>query len=100
MLLVNSLLEQPRIWVLFLAVRCTRACCDPAAGLRIVHPKDNSAGIDDGRDGAQFDTLEPRCDHQPALAGIIAVKLGPTVAYALDLVTFVATITLFTWSAT
>lgn len=28
----------------------------------------------------------------PAIAGIIAVKLGPSVAYALDLVTFAATI--------
>jgi MFS family permease len=94
MLLVNSLLEQPRIWVLFVAVAMhagLAAVQRPAFESfiqKIIPPELMTAVMALNSIRWSLGAII-----SPALAGIIAVKFGPTVAYALDLVTFVATIT-------
>ncbi|MDM7923757.1 MAG: MFS transporter [Pyrinomonadaceae bacterium] len=93
MLLVNSLLEQPRIWVLFFAVAMhagLAAIQRPAFESfiqKIIPPELMTAVMALNSIRWSLGAII-----SPALAGIIAVKLGPTVAYALDLVTFVGTI--------
>lgn len=93
MLLVNSLLPQPRIWVLFFCVALhagLAAIQRPAfeSFIQKIIPPDLMAAV------MALNSIRWSLGAivSPALAGLIAVKLGPTVAYALDLVTFAATI--------
>jgi len=93
MLLINSLLPAPRIWVLFLCVAVhagLAAVQRPAFESfiqKVIPPELMSAvmALNSLRWG--FAAIIG-----PAIAGVITVTLGPSVAYALDLVTFVATI--------
>ncbi len=94
LLLVNSLLPNPRIWVLFVCVAMhagLAALQRPAfeSFIQQIIPPNLMAAVMALNSirfslGAILST---------ALAGIIAAKLGPTAAYAIDLVTFGATIT-------
>lgn len=92
-LLVNSLLPQPRVWILFL---CVAAHAGLAAIQRpafesfiqkIIPPELMSAVMALNSIRWSIGAII-----SPAIAGIIAVKLGPSIAYALDLVTFAGTI--------
>jgi len=93
LLLVNSLLPQPRIWVLFVCVAMhagLAALQRPAfeSFIQQIIPADLMAAVMALNSirfslGAILST---------ALAGIIAAKLGPTAAYAIDLITFTGTL--------
>ncbi len=93
MLLANSLLPSPKIWVLFLCVAIhagLAAIQRPAFESfiqKVIPPELMSAvmALNSLRWG--FSAIIG-----PALAGVITVSFGPSVAYALDLVTFAATI--------
>ena len=93
LLLVNSLLPQPRIWVLFICVAMhagLAALQRPAFESfiqQIIPPELMSAVM--ALNSIRFSL---GAILSTALAGIIAAKLGPTVAYAIDLVTFVGTL--------
>ncbi len=92
-LLVNSLLPEPKIWVLFL---CVAAHAGLAAIQRpafesfiqkIIPPELMSAVMELNSIRWSLGEIV-----SPAIAGVIAVKLGPSIAYALDLVTFAGTL--------
>lgn len=92
-LLVNSLLPDPKIWVLFL---CVAAHAGLAAIQRpafesfiqkIIPPELMSAVMALNSIRWSLGAII-----SPAIAGVIAVKLGPSIAYALDLVTFAGTL--------
>jgi len=92
-LLVNSLLPEPKIWVLFL---CVAAHAGLAAIQRpafesfiqkIIPPELMSAVMALNSIRWSLGAIV-----SPAIAGVIAVKLGPSIAYALDLVTFAGTL--------
>ncbi len=93
LLLVNSLLPQPRVWVLFLCVAMhagLAAVQRPAFESfiqQIIPPEIMSAVM-----ALNSIRWSVGAIVSPAIAGIIAVKLGPSIAYALDLVTFAGTI--------
>lgn len=93
LLLINSLLPQPRIWVLFICVAMhagLAALQRPAFESfiqQIIPPELMSAVM--ALNSIRFSL---GAILSTALAGIIAAKLGPTVAYAIDLVTFVGTL--------
>ena len=92
-LLVNSLLPNPQIWVLFLFVALhagLAAVQRPAFESfiqKVIPPELMSAVM-----ALNSIRWSVGAIVSPAIAGIIAVKLGPSIAYALDLVTFAGTI--------
>lgn len=92
-LLVNSLLPNPQVWVLFLCVAVhagLAAIQRPAFESfiqKVIPPELMSAVMALNSIRWSIGAII-----SPAIAGIIAVALGPSVAYALDLVTFVGTI--------
>lgn len=92
-LLINSLLPNPQVWILFL---CVAAHAGLAAVQRpafesfiqkVIPPELMSAVM-----ALNSIRWSVGAIVSPAIAGIIAVKLGPSIAYALDLVTFAGTI--------
>src|SRR5215203_3567299 len=92
-LLINSLLPNPRIWVLFVAVALHAgfaAIQRPAfeSFIQKVIPPDLMSAV------MALNSIRWSVGAivSPAIAGVIAVMLGPSVAYALDLVTFAGTI--------
>ncbi len=92
-LLVNSLLPRPQIWVLFICVALhagLAAVQRPAfeSFIQKVIPPDLMSAVM----GLNSIRWSIGAIISPAIAGIIAVKLGPSIAYALDLVTFAGTI--------
>ena len=93
LLLVNSLLPNPKVWVLFVCVAIhagLAAIQRPAFESfiqKVIPPEMMSAVM-----ALNSIRWSVGAIVSPAIAGIIAVTLGPSVAYALDLVTFVATI--------
>ena len=92
-LLANSLLPNPQIWVLFLCVAIhagLAAIQRPAFESfiqKVIPPELMSAVM-----ALNSIRWSVGAIVSPAIAGVIAVWLGPSVAYALDLVTFVGTI--------
>ncbi len=92
-LLVNSLLPRPQIWVLFLCVALhagLAAVQRPAFESfiqKVIPPELMSAVMALNSIRWSIGAII-----SPAIAGIIAVKLGPSIAYALDLLTFAGTI--------
>lgn len=93
LLLINSLLPNPRVWVLFLCVAIhagLAALQRPAFESfiqKIIPPELMSAVMALNSIRWSLGAIV-----SPAIAGIIATQFSPSVAYALDLVTFVATI--------
>ncbi len=94
MLLVNSLLAEPRIWVLFLCVAAhagLAAIQRPAfeSFIQKIIPVELMTAV------MALNSIRWSIGAiiSPAIAGIIATQFHPAVAYGLDLVTFVATIT-------
>src|SRR5215203_1192090 len=92
-LLINSLLPNPQIWVLFLCVALhagLAAVQRPAfeSFIQKVIPPEHMAAV------MALNSIRWSVGAivSPAVAGVIAVSLGPSVAYALDLVTFAGTI--------
>ncbi len=92
-LLANSLLPNPQIWVLFLCVAIhagLAAIQRPAfeSFIQKIIPPDLMASV------MALNSIRWSLGAivSPALAGIVAVTLGPSVAYAFDLVTFAGTI--------
>ena len=91
MLLANSLLASPRVWVLFLCVAVhagLAAVQRPAFESfiqKVIPPELMSAVM-----ALNSIRWSVGAIVSPAIAGIIAVNLGPSIAYALDLVTFAA----------
>ncbi len=94
LLLINSLLAEPRIWVLFV---CVAAHAGLAAIQRpafesfiqkIIPPELMTAVM-------ALNSLRWSLGAivSPAIAGIIATQFSPAVAYSIDLLTFAATIT-------
>jgi MFS family permease len=92
-LLVNSLLPNPQVWILFLCVAMhagLAAIQRPAFESfiqKVIPPELMSAVM-----ALNSIRWSVGAIVSPAIAGIIAVSLGPSIAYALDLVTFAATI--------
>ena len=92
-LLINSLLPNPQIWVLFLCVAIhagLAAIQRPAFESfiqQVIPPELMSAVM-----ALNSIRWSVGAIVSPAIAGVIAVMLGPSVAYALDLVTFAGTI--------
>jgi MFS family permease len=92
-LLINSLLPQPTIWVLFVCVAMhagLAAIQRPAFESliqSIIPPEIMTAVM--ALNSIRYSVA---AIISPALAGVIAVTLGPSIAYALDLVTFAGTI--------
>ncbi|CAN5238047.1 MFS transporter [soil metagenome] len=94
MLLINSLLPQPRIWVLFVCVAAhagLAAIQRPAfeSFIQKIIPVELMTAV------MALNSIRWSIGAiiSPAIAGIIATQFHPAVAYGLDLVTFVATIT-------
>ena len=92
-LLVNSLLQSPRIWILFVCVAIhagLAAIQRPAfeSFIQKVIPAELMSAV------MALNSLRWSIGAiiSPALAGIVTVSLGPSFAYAFDLVTFAATI--------
>lgn len=92
-LLVNSLLPNPQIWILFLCVAAhagLAAIQRPAfeSFIQKIIPPDLMSAV------MALNSIRWSIGAivSPAIAGIIAVTLGPSIAYALDLVTFAGTI--------
>jgi MFS family permease len=92
-LLVNSLLPQPHVWVLYVAVALhagLAALQRPAfeSLIQKIIPVDLMAAV------AALNSIRWSVGAiiSPAIAGIVAVQFGATVAYIIDLVTFVGTI--------
>lgn len=93
MLLVNSLLPQPRVWVLFLCVAAhagLAAIQRPAfeSFIQKIIPAELMTAV------MALNSIRWSIGAiiSPAVAGVIATQFHPAVAYGLDLVTFVATI--------
>lgn len=92
-LLANSLLPKPQIWVLFFCVALhagLAAVQRPAFESfiqKVIPPELMSAVM-----ALNSIRWSVGAIVSPAVAGVIAVKLGPSIAYALDLVTFAGTI--------
>lgn len=93
MLLINSLLPSPRVWVLFVCVAIhagLAAIQRPAfeSFIQKVIPAELMSAV------MALNSIRWSLGAivSPALAGIVAVSFGPSFAYAFDLVTFVATI--------
>ncbi len=93
LLLVNSLLPQPRIWVLFVCVALhagLAAIQRPAfeSFIQQIIPAEMMAAV------MALNSLRFSFGAiiSMSIAGIVAAKLGPTIAYAIDLVTFTGTI--------
>ena len=94
MLLVNSLLTQPRVWVLFVCVAAhagLAAIQRPAfeSFIQKIIPVELMTAV------MALNSIRWSVGAiiSPAIAGIIATQFHPAVAYGLDLVTFAATIT-------
>lgn len=93
LLLANSLLPQPQVWLLFLCVAIhagLAAIQRPAFESfiqKVIPPELMSAVMALNSIRWSLGAII-----SPALAGVIAVTLGPSVAYAIDLVTFAGTI--------
>ena len=92
-LLLNSLLEQPRVWVLFLAVAMhagLAAIQRPAfeSFIQKVIPPDMMSAV------MALNSIRYSIGAivSPAIAGIIATQLSASVAYGIDLVTFIASL--------
>jgi MFS family permease len=93
LLLVNSLLPQPRIWVLFVCVAMhagLAAIQRPAfeSFIQQIIPAEMMAAVM-ALNSIRFSF---GAIISMSIAGIVAAKLGPTIAYAIDLVTFTGTI--------
>jgi len=92
-LLVNSLLPSPRIWVLFVAVALhagLAAVQRPAFESfiqKVIPPEMMSAVM--ALNSIRFSI---GMIVGPAVAGIVATQLSPSVAYSIDLVTFIASL--------
>ncbi len=93
LLLINSLLPQPRVWVLFLCVAAhagLAALQRPAfeSFIQKIIPAELMTAV------MALNSIRWSIGAiiSPALAGIIATQFSPSIAYALDLVTFAATI--------
>ncbi len=92
-LLINSLVPEPQVWVLFL-------CVAVHAGLAAVQRPAFESFIQKVIPAELMSAVMALNSIRwsvgaivsPAIAGVIAVKLGPSIAYALDLVTFAGTI--------
>lgn len=92
-LLANSLLPNPQVWVLFL-------CVATHAGLAAIQRPAFESFIQKVIPAELMSAVMALNSIRwsvgaivsPAIAGVIAVGLGPSVAYALDLVTFGGTI--------
>lgn len=92
-LLINSLLPQPQIWVLFLAVALHAgfaAIQRPAfeSFIQKVIPVEMMSAVM-ALNSIRFSV---GMIVGPAVAGIIATQLSPSVAYSIDLVTFIASL--------
>jgi len=92
-LLLNSLLPNPQVWILFLCVAIhagLAAIQRPAfeSFIQKVIPAELMSAV------MALNSIRWSVGAivSPAIAGVIAVSLGPSVAYALDLVTFGGTI--------
>lgn len=92
-LLINSLLPRPQVWVLFVCVALhagLAAIQRPAfeSFIQKIIPPDLMSAV------MALNSIRWSVGAivSPAIAGVIAVTLGPSIAYALDLVTFAATI--------
>jgi len=93
LLLINSLLPNPQVWVLFVCVAIhagLAAIQRPAfeSFIQKVIPPDLMSAV------MALNSIRWSVGAivSPAIAGMIVVWLGPSVAYALDLVTFAGTI--------
>ena len=93
LLLVNSLLPNPQVWVLFVCVAMhagLAAIQRPAfeSFIQKVIPPEHMVAV------MVLNSIRWSVGAivSPAIAGVIAVALGPSVAYALDLVSFAGTI--------
>lgn len=93
LLLLNSLSEQPRVWILFVAVAIhagLAAVQRPAfeAFIQKVVPAEMMASV------MALNSIRWSVGAiiSPAIGGIVAVTLGPAYAYGFDLLTFVGTI--------
>lgn len=93
LLLVNSLSEQPRIWVLFVAVAIhagLAAVQRPAfeAFIQKVVPPEMMSSV------MALNSIRWSLGAiiSPAAGGLVAVTLGPAYAYGFDLLTFVGTL--------
>ena len=92
-LLANSLLPQPQIWVLVSRGRPARRICgDTEAGVRIFYSKSHPGRYDVGGDGPEFDPVQRRRDRQPGRRGHYrnAAKLVGRIS--IDLITFAASL--------
>lgn len=93
LLLANSLLPQPQVWLLFVCVAIhagLAAIQRPAFESfiqKVIPPELMSAVMALNSIRWSLGAII-----SPALAGVIAVTLGPSAAYAIDLVTFAGTI--------
>jgi MFS family permease len=92
-LLINSMLPNPRIWVLFVAVALhagLAALQRPAfeSFIQKVVPNELMSAV------MALNSIRHSFGAiiSPAIAGIIITKFGSTVAYAFDLITFVASL--------
>ncbi len=93
-LLLNSLLPQPRVWILFLSVALhagLAALQRPAfeSFIQKVIPPDLMSSV------MALNSIRYSVGAivSPAVAGIIATQLSASVAYSIDLVTFLASLT-------
>ena len=92
-LLINSLLAEPHVWVLFLAVSLHAAFAAlqrPAfeSFIQKVIPADLMSAV------MALNSLRYSLGAivSPAVAGIIATQFSPSIAYTFDLITFVASL--------
>ena len=92
-LLVNSLLPEPRVWILFLSVAAhagLAAIQRPAFESfiqKVIPPELMSAVM-----ALNSIRYSVGAIVSPAIAGIIATQFSPSVAYLIDLITFAATL--------
>lgn len=92
-LVVNSLLPQPRVWILFLvaalfaALSALQRPAREALTPRIVPPEQMPAV-------AALNSLKFNFSHiiGPSLAGIVAARFGPAIAFGLDAATYVVSL--------
>jgi MFS family permease len=93
-LVVNSLLEQPQIWVLFAAasMRAGLSALEAPAFQSFIQktvPAEMMSAV------AALNSIRGSVGMiiGPALAGVIAAKFSPAIAYMIDFVTFAASLT-------